>query len=384
MSTVSFNGRTVVRGRLFLKLTGNWSARLDSIDCDAVPAEGSACTLVWLGTLLRGYVVRSGESEGVFSAYVAGGAGGLAQDLPALGYANTVQVAEILRAILTASGEQLSTSAQVVGTVPCWPRFAGAAAAQIDALALAVGVNWRVLPDGSIWWGQESWPAGPAGDYQVERRHPARNCWQIRADALVALPGRTLAGNRVVAGNRVGDVEYRVDKGSQATVFFTAETADPVRTGIALLVEELLGVDTLALYPAQIVEQHADGTVSVQPDSRRVPPQDNVPLRGPCHGARLHVPAGSRCLLGFAGGDPLQPFAALWEPGGTGKPAARVDDTVDIGTLKITAVAPGAITGTYTAPGSTPLPFALNTEIPLKGKITSGSPHLALPAGSSV
>lgn len=58
--------------------------------------------------------------------------------------------------------------------------------------------------------------------------------------------------------------------------------------------------------------------------------------------------------------------------GGSAK-VSRVGDHGNAGTLKITAVGSGAITGTYTDPDGTVLPWSLNTDIPLKAKLTEGA-----------
>lgn len=73
-------------------------------------------------------------------------------------------------------------------------------------------------------------------------------------------------------------------------------------------------VDHHALYPARVVAQNADGTLDLVPDSTRVPSCQRVPYRT-LRGLSVEVTAGARVLLGYEGGDPGLPYAALWEPG---------------------------------------------------------------------
>ena len=74
-------------------------------------------------------------------------------------------------------------------------------------------------------------------------------------------------------------------------------------------------IDYLALYPARVVSQNADGTLELKPDDTRVPGLSQVPIRYGIPGVRVKVAAGARVLAGFAGGDPSQPVAELWESG---------------------------------------------------------------------
>jgi hypothetical protein len=254
----------------------------------------------------------------------------------------------------------------------------------LDDLAELLGATWRVLPDGSIWWGEESWPASTAApeSYTVVDQRPEWGLVLAAAvDALVALPGQTWEGGRV------GAAVYSIEPGASTLRAYYQDDAvsDPLGAGLRAIVrQELRAVDYLAVYPSKVVQQRADGSLDLSPDSPRVPPMTSVRLKVPAPRARISCKAGDRTWLGFEGGDPRLPYAWSWEQGSSGKAVARVDDTAAAGTLIFTAVANGVLTGTYTPPGGTPTPFALNQNITLRAKIDSGSPHLSLPAGSSV
>lgn len=113
------------------------------------------------------------------------------------------------------------------------------------------------------------------------------------------------------------------------------------------IVEGWLGprLDRLALYPARVVHQQTDGTLDLVPDDSRISPCQGVPLRLGIPGATATVPDGGRVLLGYAGGDPRQPIATLWESGevtvlainGGSRKVARVADAVNVAQLAGTA-----------------------------------------------
>jgi hypothetical protein len=92
-----------------------------------------------------------------------------------------------------------------------------------------------------------------------------------------------------------------------------------LRDAVASLVDALVGprIDRLALYPATIVSQAADGTVDVLPDDTKVRGLgwSGIQLRYGLPGFTAEVPALSRVLVGWEAGDPSRPYAMAWEPG---------------------------------------------------------------------
>lgn len=129
------------------------------------------------------------------------------------------------------------------------------------------------------------------------------------------------------------------------------------------------------------VAQDADGTFQVQPDDGEYPPTTGVPPRYGIPGVTCKVAPGARCAVSYEDADPGRPVVTSWgkstlqelviAEGSQG--AARVGDTVACGTLVLTVVAPGVLSGTYTDPFGVVTPVASGAPIVLKGKITSGS-----------
>lgn len=96
----------------------------------------------------------------------------------------------------------------------------------------------------------------------------------------------------------------------------TDRAKDALR-GFVLRVMAFVGYHPL--FPARVAKQNADGTLELVPDAATLPGLSKVPIRYGIPGVRVTVAANARVLLGFEGGDPRKPFAALWESGSVTK-----------------------------------------------------------------
>jgi hypothetical protein len=132
----------------------------------------------------------------------------------------------------------------------------------------------------------------------------------------------------------------------------------------------------LAQYVSTVQVQHADYTLDLLPDDKRVRGTglSNVEIWHGIPGVRVKVAAGARVKLGWHAGDPRKPYAALWDPGaieliefdGGQAPVARVGDPVEV-----FWPSPVTITGTITGVGALTATAALAT--PGVGVIQSGN-----------
>lgn len=97
--------------------------------------------------------------------------------------------------------------------------------------------------------------------------------------------------------------------------------ADRLKFGLTTLIQRTLGakiinrIDYLALYPCRVIKQNSDGTLDLIADDPRVGAPTLVPIRYGVPGIKATVPVGSRCYLGFGGGDPSKPIVVDWESG---------------------------------------------------------------------
>ncbi len=198
MAYITANGRPVVAMRLTMPAIGVWVAELE-VDSDEA-LEG-AVTIAGEGTEHVGTAVRSGVIAEVCRAEVVGGAGGLAGEVDARSYRSaTVRV--VLEELLAAAGERLSgasASSALSRSLGYWTRPKGRAGAALGMLVDSIGgAVWRVLAEGSVWVGIETWPDAPStafGD-ELDRDHAAGTVL-IAPDAPGLAPGMSLAGDHV-------------------------------------------------------------------------------------------------------------------------------------------------------------------------------------------
>lgn len=83
---------------------------------------------------------------------------------------------------------------------------------------------------------------------------------------------------------------------------------------LAAIVESVMRrVDYHAQYVARVVTQHDDGSIDVVPDTDKIPPMTEVPIRYGVPGVSAKVKPGARVLIGFEAGDASRPIATVWE-----------------------------------------------------------------------
>lgn len=384
MSLLTCNGLPVLSATLELPVTGIWRGELE---VESKAAVTGAVTLSTAGMTLVGTVTRSGRYADRATLQVEGGAARLARtQLPPRGYARNIPARLVLDGIARESGETLSPtiSAAVLSTIlPTWARTAGTAETALRELADGLGLNWRTLDDGTLWIGTDAWAASSPSGVSVVSDDPARGLRVIASDRPELRPGVTYDGRRV----RLAVHKFAAG-GVRTEAWFTGSvpTEDPVRAAIRRVVaDEIAAVRYHALWPATVIAQSASTlALDVRPDATGiVPPMVDVPLLAHAPGVAVKVSAGARVLIGWREGDPRKPYAMAFEndrarlteiafDGGT-KGVARIDDTVDGGTLYLTVnPSTGAVTAVvHVPPGGTPVPGAV--AVPLSGKITTGA-----------
>lgn len=312
MAEVTVGGLRCVLCALTVPRVGAWVADVD-LDSDTAPAGRVVLSID--GVERVGAVVRGAVASGSWRGRLVGGTGGLARVLDAVALRGST-LADVLADALRAAGETPSTTSSGLERVaPLWARIAGPASTAVADVARAAGVSWRMLSDGTVRVGADTWAEQrPSGAVDVLEDLPESGRLVLGGDVLGIDVGRTL----ILPGRtpvRVEQIEIRATpRELRATV--TAEGT----TGLGPVVDAVIRralrrVDYLALYPARVVSQSGQ-RLDLIPDDPRVPSISGVPMRHGLPGASVTVPVGTRVLLGFDAGDPARPFAALWEANG--------------------------------------------------------------------
>lgn len=325
MSDVRVNGALeVIGGSLTIRRLGAWFGEFDLGDEVAQPGRVTVDAFDGRASFV-GHAARVGKHLERGRITVIGGAGGLAREVAARFYRSALLHPQaILRDLLRDCGEALSATAtapELTRDVPAWVRRRAPASEELWRIADTLGLAWRVLPDGTVWLGSESWADVPDFEYDLVHDDPGELVSVIDVPTLVPdlLPGRTFNGRPIAS------VHYDL---TPRLVRATVQGWRGVGSGDET--ENLRGFirqtinaqpDEGALHPASVVAQDADGTLQLvlQPDletgKRTLPAMTGVPLRLPVPGATVKVVEGARVLVGFEQGRSDRPYAALWESG---------------------------------------------------------------------
>jgi hypothetical protein len=308
VSTVNSVG--LLKGEFRMPIGGAWHADIEAepeLDVsEGVEIEVDGVTFV--GTAIPG---RHGVNGTRYVAKIVGGAGGLSQELPAKSYehAQGVKVRAILEDILRSCGETLSATAETATLetkLPRWSRIKSTAARQILKLADELGCSWRVLADGTVWVGQETWPETTV-EHVLEDEDWERGRISIAPESPSLTPGITFLEQRIET------VYHTVDGEGRLRTDCMIEGKDS--TFKSFLKRLRKDIDYSRLYRCRVVSQNADLTVQLEPDSDVVKGRglDKVPIRCDLPGAIIRVSKGARCMFGFNGGDPSDPFACHFD-----------------------------------------------------------------------
>lgn len=333
MAHVTANGLPVSKARITLPQVGAWHADLTLED--GVVLNGLVSIRVNEGDLsFQGFVRRAGAPQDTGRAQVVGGGGGLPKPATPKHYRNAPLTLP-LQDILAAAGETLSSTSDmselngrllphwvVVGEMP-----AGA------ALAVLLGnqdLSWRILSDGTVWAGKETWPEKVL-ELELLEDDP------VASLVILGTAPQGLAPGISLNGRRVAHVEhYITSERIRTTVRFEEDVKEPLGGSIRVLFPRYL---YQGLRPARVVSQNADFTLELRPDENLLPGLSQVPIKHGVPGLQVKVAAGARVLLGFQGnGDPSAPYAALWESG-------TLTELVVTASSKVTVNAPEILLG---------------------------------------
>lgn len=216
------NGHSVLEATVTLVRSGVWHADL-VVDTEA-PSDVAGVVAL---SLFDGQLALSGSParppqvwRGVTRLRLVAGAAGMGIIPGPQGYSDA-PASLIVGDILNAAGEKLSSTSMNLSQRMAWSRLGDQSAGTcLGAIVDELGATWRMLADGTVWIGQESWPAWTVTDYQVTDAQPEDDRIEIVTGAPTLLPGMTFTPSGLAGGN-VGRVLYRVTSDAiRAEVFF--------------------------------------------------------------------------------------------------------------------------------------------------------------------
>lgn len=194
----TLNGKAVLRGKLHLPLWGVWHADLEVDTATPLDVGGLATLAFEDGLQLKGTARRAGVTRDYTLLRLVGGRGGLRKPCDPRGY-GTVPLQTVLQDVLQQAGEVLSAAsgASALQTpLARWQTSNASCGAQVANLAERAGCAWRILTDGDVWFGQDTWPqVAPAVDVLREDLHLGR--LELAEDTAQLVPGSTYAGRQI-------------------------------------------------------------------------------------------------------------------------------------------------------------------------------------------
>jgi hypothetical protein len=189
--------RTVSSGQIDLPLTGIWMADVKMGD-QVAPDVGTYVTATLRDTAMPAMVATSELVDGIVHMRLIGGKGGLGNTSRPKHY-HAPLLRHVLADLLRDAGETLSptSSASVLSlSLEAWTTLRRPTGATLAALCAVAGANWRVLPDGTVWIGVETWPESTAQVRSLARDGAAASN-TLGTDGPEVWPGTTLNGRRV-------------------------------------------------------------------------------------------------------------------------------------------------------------------------------------------
>lgn len=217
MADITVNGLAVLEARIFAGRMGNWTADLlvDAQTAQLVTEGGPANVSAYSGSMqFVGTVIRGDAFAQLVTLRVCGGKHGLPTVCTPRFYRN-VPLSAPLKDVLGDAGEQLSgtsTAAALSLASPFWTLIAQEASSALSMLAKAgpTGCIWRVLPDGTVFFGVDIYSESALVDFELLDYLPQEGLQVISSESPTVFPGETFNSHKVSAViHQIGEVGAR-------------------------------------------------------------------------------------------------------------------------------------------------------------------------------
>lgn len=206
MANSTLNGFPVMQARISRPRVGNWVAELalDAQVASQLPAGASGTLVTDGGALTFQGIILPGRADAYaqnVTLRMVGGSNGLGNLTTPRFYAG-VSVSQPLGDVLKDAQLSLSSTASsgALGTaLQFWALVKHAAALALTNLADAVGGGcvWRVLPDGSVFFGVDTFQASALVDFELIDYMPLEGLQVISSEAPDVNPGESFNGRNV-------------------------------------------------------------------------------------------------------------------------------------------------------------------------------------------
>lgn len=344
-------GMPVLVADIEMTVVGVWHADLEASG-EVVPKSASQ-VLYTEGLEFVGTITRARSIGGRVKLRMVGGKGGMSKEVPARHWTKPT-LGTVIRDILTACGEQLSptvTEEILSRRLEQWKRNAVPASRALQSICDNQGLIWRVLRDGTVWVGEESYPEARPKHELIDEDWSA-GLIEIAPERPDLTPGVTFQDQRI---------RYVVHKIRPNSLRSEAYLEPPDGLLDRFLAGIRQEIQYSRSYPATVISQNANGTLQVKPLDPSIKGHglNEVPIRYGVPGFEAKVPKGATVSIEFEDGDPSKPRASLWPkgtpvtevrfaPNGIGSPAIRVGDELEVvfpmGLPITTSAGPGVVT----------------------------------------
>lgn len=351
------DGEASIEATIELPRSGAWT--IDAGLASDVELTGKVQVNIDDKYTMLGTVVRTGQWQNIEHVRIVGGAGGLSNIAKPQHY-TAATVGVVLGDLLRQAGETLSPTsdaATLAARVKSWTTNAIPTGTLIARLleTAAPATTWRVLLDGTVWVGSETWP--DCGliedtDYSVLSRDTVNLTATLGVETPRLLPGTTIGGNKVAR------VQHLLGSPTTRTIatFEGSKPAgvDRMRAAMAGFVKNVNPVDYSAMCWATVIQQRGN-TIDVQPIDAGKASMAGVKLYGGIPGWSLQLKRdtapGGHVLVGWGNNDPRQAFVigfssdvqAEWVQ-------VEMEDAVTLAAPHVTLNSPDAKIGAPSAP----------------------------------
>lgn len=304
MGVVRVNEVSVTRGSVAFGLQGTWCARLWLQGTNPDDVAGDVELAIGEETF-SGTSTAATDAGNEVSVEIVGGAGGLLKECEPQHYVAPATVRSVVTDALEVGGEQLSPtadSAVLDSVLPMWTRVRESVADVLKGLLEPLGASWRVLADGSVWIGKETWPE--AAEVLVESETPTLSSFRVAIETAAVLPGVTLQGKQI------SSVAYEITpKSIRADAIYGAGRGG-IQDDLAKLIrKDTARFDFFASYQMELAGQNNDGTLELKSTDKRVPKMSKIPQLGIPGMTEAKLLPKASVMIAFRNGDRSKPFA---------------------------------------------------------------------------